>query len=407
MPDTLDADVYEGLEIAIIGLAGRFPGAQNVTEFWQNLKDGVESISFFSEEELKTAGENPAFIKMSNYVNAKGIVNNVDRFDASFFGFFPKEAEMLDPQQRFFLECAWEALEDAGHNPEHYPGLIGVFAGVGMNTYIMNYLSQKMGLINPAEGYQLTIGNDKDFLTTRVSYKLNLKGPSIDVQTACSTSLTAIYLACQNLLAYQCDMALAGGTSIRIPQKQGYLYEEGMILSPDGHCRAFDAQAGGTVSGNGTAVVVLKRLTDAIADGDHIYAVIKGAACNNDGSMRVGFTAPGVEGQANVIAMAQAIAGVEPDTISYIETHGTGTTLGDPIEIAALTQVFREKTERKGFCAIGSVKPNVGHLDAAAGVTGIIKTALAIKHKQIPPSINFEQPNPKIDFQNIKTVLFL
>jgi len=260
-------------------------------------------------------------------------------------------------------------------------------------------MSQK-GFISSAEGYQLSIGNDKDFLTTRVSYKLNLTGPSVDVQTACSTSLVAIHLACQNLLNYNCDMALAGGVSVTVPQKQGYYYQEGMILSKDGHCRAFDHKASGTISGSGVGMVVLKRLEDALEDGDHIYAVIKGSAFNNDGANRVGYTAPSVDGQAEVIANALAVSGVDADTIQYIEAHGTGTVLGDPIEIAALTQVFREQTDKKQFCAIGSVKTNIGHLDAAAGVAGLIKTALSLHHKQIPPSINFEKPNPKIDFEN-------
>lgn len=400
MSDANTADSYEGLEIAVIGLSGRFPGAKNIAEFWENLKNGVESRSFFTDEELLAAGEDPAMIKNPNYVKSGGIVDNVDLFDAAFFGFFPREVEILDPQHRFFLECAWESLENAGYDANRYEGLIGVFAGVSMNTYIMNYIQSKGGMVSSAEGYLLTIGNDKDFLTTKTSYKMNLKGPSIDVQTACSTSLTAIYLACQSLLSYQCDMALAGGTSISIPQIRGYYYQEGMILSPDGHCRAFDANAGGTVGGNGTGVVVLKRLAEAIEDGDHIYAVIKGSACNNDGGQRVGYTAPGVEGQADVVAMALAAANVEPETITYIETHGTGTTLGDPIEVAALAQVFRERTDKKGFCAIGAVKANVGHLDAAAGVTGLIKTALALKNSMIPPSINYEKPNPKIDFAN-------
>jgi len=389
-----------GLEIAIVGMAGRFPQAKNIQEFWENLKAGVESISFFSDEELLADGDNPQMVKNPNYIKARGIVEDSDKFDAQFFNFFPKEAEMLDPQHRFFLECAWETLENAGYNPDLYPGLIGVFGGVSMNTYIMSYLNTRRGLVSSAEGYQLTIGSDKDFLSTKVSYKMNLRGPSVTVQTACSTSLTAIYLACQSLLSFQCDMALAGGTSITIPQKRGYYYQEGMILSPDGHCRAFDAKAGGTVSGSGTAIVLLKRLEDALADRDHIYAIIKGSACNNDGGQRVGYTAPGVDGQAHVISLAQAAAGVDPDSISYIETHGTGTTLGDPIEISALTQVFREQTARKQFCAIGSVKTNIGHLDAAAGAAGLIKAALALHHEQLPPSLHYEKPNPKIDFPN-------
>ncbi len=400
MSYSISSSLSEGLEIAIVGMAGRFPGAKNVKEFWRNLRNGIESISFFSDEELLKAGVDAETLKDPRYVKARGILQDEDQFDADFFGIFPREAEIINPQQRFFLECSWEALEDAGYDPGTYQGLIGVFGGVGMDTYSLRYLAAKNGAIKPAEGYQLVISNEKDFLTTRVSYKLNLRGPSLDVQTGCSTSLVAVHIACQNLLNYQCDMALAGGVTIMLPQKQGYFYEEGMITSPDGHCRAFAADAKGTVAGNGVGVVVLKRLADAIADGDHIYAVIKGSAYNNDGSMKVGFTAPSVEGQADVIAAAQAIAETSPETISYIEAHGTGTPLGDPIEITALTKVFRSVTDKNGFCAIGSVKTNVGHLDAAAGIAGLIKTALALQHGQLPPSLHFDQPNPKIDFDN-------
>lgn len=394
------ADEFTGLEIAIVGMAGKFPGADNIKEFWKLLKEGREAIQFFKEEELLEAGVDPQLIKNPNYVPARGIIKDEDKFDANFFDFFPREAEVMDPQHRVFLETAWHALEDAGYTAESFEGLIGVFAGVSMNTYIYSYILNRKGNITGAEGYQLSIGNDKDFLTTRVSYKLGLTGPSVDVQTACSTSLVATHIACLNLLNYNCDMALAGGVSITIPQKQGYLYQEGMILSKDGHCRAFDAKASGTVSGNGTGVVVLKRLEDALKDGDHIYAIIKGSAFNNDGANRVGYTAPSVDGQSQVIANAQIMANVDPETITYIETHGTGTSLGDPIEIKALNQVFREHTDRKQFCAIGSVKTNIGHLDAAAGVAGLIKAALALHHKQIPPSLHFEKPNPQIDFEN-------
>ena len=389
-----------GLEVAIIGMAGRFPGASTIDEFWQNLRNGVESISFFTDEELLESGIDEKVFNRPNYVRARGIIKDADKFDASFFNFFPKEAEMLDPQHRIFMECAWEALESAGYYSENFEGLISLFAGVGMNTYIIPYLAATQGKIDTAEGYQVSIGNEKDFLTTKISYKLNLRGISMDVQTACSTSLTATYLAYQSLVNYQSDMALAGGCTITFPQKSGFTYQEGMILSPDGHCRAFDAEANGTIAGNGCGVVLLKRLEDALADNDHIFAVIKGGASNNDGSLKVGYTAPSVDGQAQVIAEAQFVAGVEADDISYIETHGTGTNLGDPIEITALTKAFRGKTKRTQYCAIGSVKPNIGHLDAAAGVASLIKTALALKYKEIPPSINFKNPNPKIDFEN-------
>ncbi|MCL1463267.1 type I polyketide synthase [Argonema galeatum] len=393
------SDSIEG--IAIVGMAGRFPGAKNVDEFWQNLRDGVESISFFSEEELKFSGIDESVLRDPNYVQARAVLDDIELFDAAFFGFNPREAEITDPQHRFFLELAWEAVENAGYNSETYEGSIGVYAGAGsFNTYFLNNLYPNRQLRESVGDFQLAIANEKDFLSTRVSYKLNLKGPSITVQTACSTSLVAISMACQSLLNYQCDMALAGGVSIGVNQKTGYFYKEGMILSPDGHCRAFDAKAQGTVSGSGVGIVVLKRLEDAIADGDYIHAVIKGCALNNDGAFKIGYTAPSIDGQAQAIADALALAEVHPDTISYIEAHGTGTPLGDPIEIAALTQAFSAETKKKGFCAIGSAKTNIGHLDTAAGVTGLIKTVQALKHQLIPPSLHFEQPNPKIDFAN-------
>jgi phthiocerol/phenolphthiocerol synthesis type-I polyketide synthase E len=386
--------------IAIIGMAGRFPGAKNVDEFWQNLRDGVESICFFSEEELESLGIDKSVVRDPRYVKARGVLEDIELFDASFFGFNPREAEITDPQHRFFLESAWQALENAGYNSETYEGSIGVYAGAGsFNTYLLNNLYPNHQLRESVGDFQLAIANEKDFLATRLSYKLNLKGPSITVQTACSTSLVAISMACQSLLTYQCDMALAGGVSIGVNQKTGYFYKEGMIFSPDGHCRAFDAKAQGTVSGSGVGIVVLKRLEEAIADGDYIHAVIKGSALNNDGA-KIGYTAPSIDGQAQAIADALAIAEIPSETVSYIEAHGTGTPLGDPIEIAALTQAFSLETKKKGFCAIGSAKTNIGHLDTAAGVTGLIKTVQALKHQLIPPSLHFEQANPKIDFAN-------
>lgn len=387
--------------IAIIGLTGRFPGANSIETFWENLKGGVESISVFSDEELSASGIDVGALKdYPNYVRARGILEDVDHFDASFFGINPKEAEVIDPQQRLFLEAAWEALEKAGYDPENYKGSIGVYAGMSNNYYFLSNVYPHPELIELVGGLQTMMGNEKDYLATRVSYKLNLKGPSVSVYTACSTSLVAVCQACQSLQSYQCDMALAGGVSITLPQKRGYLYQEGGIGSADGHCRAFDAKAQGTVFSNGLGIVVLKRLEDAISDGDTIYAVIKGHALNNDGSSKVSYTAPSVDGQAEVIVMAQALAGIDAETITYVETHGTGTPLGDPIEIAGLTQAFRAGTTATGFCAIGSLKSNVGHLDAAAGVAGLIKTVLALKHRQIPPSLHFEKPNPKIDFPN-------
>jgi len=396
MTSATNSDSLEG--IAIIGMAGRFPGAKSIEEFWQNLQFGVESICVFTDEQVISDGIDGAILSTPNYVKASAVLDDIDLFDASFFSFNPKEAEVTDPQHRLFLECAYVAMEDAGYDSNRCNSRIGVYAGASLNNYYSLDLNRDR--IGSAQCYQTLIGNDKDFLTTRVSYKLNLTGPSITVQTACSTSLVATTLACQSLLNYQCDMALAGGVSIHVPQKTGYLYEQGGTLSPDGHCRAFDAKAQGTTIGNGVGVVVLKRLSDALADGDFIHAVIKGSAINNDGSGKVGYTAPSVNGQAQVIAEAMMLAGVDPQTINYIEAHGTGTALGDPIEIAALSQVFRSSTKKNGFCAIGSVKTNIGHLDAAAGITGLIKTVLALKYKQIPPSLNFEQPNPQIDFAN-------
>jgi acyl transferase domain-containing protein/acyl carrier protein len=386
----------EDLEVAIIGMAGRFPGASDVSLFWQNLRDGVESIRLFSDEEMKKLGVPPSSLRDPNFIKAGAMLEDADLFDAEFFGYSPREAEMLDPQQRVFLECAWTALEDAGYNPEACSSLIGVFAGTSMSSYLLfNLLGNSL---SPQETFEAMISNDKDFLSTRVSYDLNLKGPSIDVQTACSTSLVAIHLACQSLLAYQCDIALAGGVSIQVPQRAGYYYEEGGINSSDGHCRAFDAKADGVIFGSGAGVVVLKRLSDALADNDSSHAVIKGSAVNNDGSSKLGYVAPSVEGQAQVVSLAHLVAGVSPETINYIEAHGTATALGDPVEMAALSRAFRLSTGEKGFCAIGSVKTNIGHLDAAAGVAGLIKTALALKHRMIPPSLHFESPNPRIDF---------
>ena len=384
-------------EIAIIGMAGRFPGADDVASFWQNLRAGVESISILTDEELAAAGLDLAVTRQPNYVRAAPVLADIELFDAAFFGYTPREAEIMDPQQRFFLECAWRALESAGYDPDRYRGAIGVYAGVSMSSYLINLYSNR-ALLRAASTFQITIGNDKDHLPTRVSYKLNLRGPSVTVQTTCSTSLVAVHLACQSLLSGECDMALAGGVSIKVPQKAGYLYQPDNINSPDGHCRPFDAKAQGTIRGSGVGVVVLKRLAEARADGDHVAAVVKGSALNNDGALKVGYTAPSVEGQAQVIAEALSIAGVEADSIGYVEAHGTATAIGDPIEVAALTKAFRATTRQKNFCALGSVKSNIGHLDAAAGVAGLIKTVLALQHKQLPPSLHFEQPNPKIDF---------
>ena len=386
--------------IAIIGMAGRFPGARNIADFWRNLCEGVESISFFSDEELIKLGIDPALVHKPNYIKARGVLGDIELFDAPLFGLHPREAALMDPQHRLFLECAWEAFENAGYSPDTPKGRVGVFAGESMNTYLLTNVYAHLDLVQSAESLQAAIGNDKDSLTTEVAYRLNLTGPAVTIQSSSSTSLVAVHYACQSLLSYECDMALAGGVSVHIPEKTGYLYHEGGTTSPDGHCRAFDARAEGFVAGHGAGVVMLKRLTDALAEGDTIHAVIKVSAVNNDGAVKVSYMAPSVDGQARAIAMAQAIARVEPDRIGYVEAHGTGTLVGDPIEIAALTQAFRAHTDTKGFCAIGSIKPNIGPLDAASGIAGLIKAVLMLKHKLIPPTLHFERANPNIDFAN-------
>lgn len=386
--------------VAIIGMAGRFPGSEDLSRFWRNLCAGVESISFFTDEELIAAGISPSNVAQPSYVKAAPVLDDIDKFDAAFFGINPREAAVMDPQQRLFLECAWAALEDAGYDSESCSGRIGLYAGVRLDSYLLANLWPNLAALSGLDPLQILIGNDKDYLATQVSYRLNLRGPSIGVQTACSTSLVAVALACQSLLLYQCDMALAGAVAVRVPQVEGYFHTAGGIVSADGHCRTFDTAAGGTIFGSGLGTVVLKRLEDAHADGDNIYAVIKGAAVNNDGALKVGYTAPGLSGQAEVIAMAQAAAEVEPSSITYIEAHGTATALGDPVEVAALEEVFRAGTAEREFCAIGSVKTNFGHLDTAAGIAGLIKTTLALAHRQIPPSLHLTQPNPRIDFAN-------
>jgi len=390
--------VRSGIEIAVIGMAGRFPGARNLEQFWQNLSDGVESIKFFTDEELLSKGGDARLLDDPNYVKAEAVLDDIEMFDASFFGFTPREASLIDPQHRLFLEHAWEALEDAGYAAGERNSRTGVYAGESVNSYLLSNLYPNHELMESAGSFQVIINNDRDYLATHIAYKLNLTGPALSVQTACSTSLVAVHMACQGLLNRECDMALAGGVSVGVPHGHGAFHQEGGIISPDGHCCAFDARAQGTVKGNGVGIVVLKRLGDALRDGDNIRAIIKGTAINNDGSLKVGFTAPSIEGQASVIEEALELAEVEPATITYVETHGTGTSLGDPIEVAALTQAFRTQTSAKNYCAIGSVKTNIGHTDAAAGVAGLIKTVLALEHKQLPPSLNFTEPNPNIDF---------
>ncbi|RCX18351.1 amino acid adenylation domain-containing protein [Anaerobacterium chartisolvens] len=387
-------------QIAIIGMTCRFPGANGTEEFWQNLRDGVESITFFTEQDLLDAGVDEAALNDPNYVKAAAVLDGIDLFDAFFFNLTPREAELLDPQHRVFLESAWSVLENAGYNPKTYKGRIGIYAGADVNTYFLNNIFSNKSIMSSLNPYQIITLTEKDYLSSRVSYHLNLRGPSVAVQTACSSALVSVHMAFQSLLNGECDMALSGAVSIRVPQKEGYKCIGGGILSPDGHCRAFDEDAQGTVFGSGVGVVVMKRLEDAINDGDTIYAVVKGTAINNDGSLKVGYTAPGVEGQSGVITEAIEMAGVEPETITYIETHGTGTELGDPIEVTALTKAFRTYTEENGFCAIGSVKSNFGHLSTAAGSAGLIKTILAMKNREIPPSLHYSKPNKKIDFKN-------
>ncbi|MDP7361866.1 MAG: type I polyketide synthase, partial [Candidatus Latescibacteria bacterium] len=385
--------------IAIVGMAGRFPGAPDVEQFWQLLKGGVEGIRFFTPEELAAAGVPETLLRNPDFVPANGYLDDVELFDAPFFGMTAREAEMTDPQHRLFLQSSWHALEDAGHVPERFDGRIGVYAGCGWSTYLLFHLFRNPDLPPSVSHLQYLIGNSGDYLPTRVSYRLNLKGPSVNVNTACSSSLVAVHMACQSLLDYECDMALAGGASVQLPQDQGYVHQENTITSPDGHCRAFDAKAAGTVSGNGVGLVVLRRLEDALADGDTIRAVILGSAINNDGADKAGYTAPSISGQAIVVAEAMSVGSVEPDTIQYIETHGTGTQIGDPIEIQALSRVFGSG-DRAASCALGSLKTNIGHLDEAAGVAGLMKTVLAMERGQIPPSLHFESPNPETDLEN-------
>ncbi|MDH6133736.1 phthiocerol/phenolphthiocerol synthesis type-I polyketide synthase E [Kitasatospora sp. MAA4] len=373
--------------LAVVGMAGRYPGARNLDEFWTNLTKGQESITRFPGD---------ACVDTPEYVPALGVLDGAEEFDAAFFGYSPREALILDPQQRLFLQCSWEALEAAGYDAKTCPGAIGVYAGSSQTSYFDTLMANRERL-GPVSEWQLRLATGIDFLTSRVAHRLGLTGPAITVQTACSTSLVAIHVAAQALLSGECDLALAGGASVNVPLRFGE-YSEGGVISPDGHCRAFDAQARGTVGANGVGIVVLKRLSDALEDGDHIHAVLRGTAVNNDGLDKVGFTAPGVSGQAEVIRSAHLVAEVEPASIGYVEAHGTGTPLGDPIELAALTQAFRRGTDRTGFCRIGSVKTNIGHADAAAGVAGFIKAVLAVEHGLIPASLHYRAPNPEIPF---------
>lgn len=388
------------MKIAIIGMSGSFPGAENTDALWDLIKEGKEGFCFLGEKELARSGINPEKSYQNSFVPVTANMPNLDCFDANFFGYSPKEAQWMDPQHRKFLEHSWAALEDAGYDPNKTEQLISIYAGSSLNTYLLHNLYPNCKNLDCEDLQQAIFGNGQDYITTRSSYHLNLKGPSVAIQTACSTSLSAIHEACQSLLTFQSDMALAGGVSLKFPHNRGYLYQKDGILSPDGHCRVFDEKAQGTVFANGIGVILLKRLDDALEDHDHIYAVILASSMNNDGTDKVGYMAPSVEGQAKVIAQAHASANIPPETISYIEAHGTGTSIGDPIEVAALTKAFKLKTQKKGFCSLGSLKSNIGHLDVAAGVAGIIKVILAMQNREIPPCINFSKANPKMDLTN-------
>jgi acyl transferase domain-containing protein/acyl carrier protein len=390
---------FDGSEIAIIGLACQFPKANDAETFWENLRSGAECISFLTAEELEPSGVDPASLSDPNYVKAAPVLEGFDLFDAAFFNIPANEARVMDPQHRLLLQCAWRALEDSGYLPESYKGSIGVYAGARASSYLFNLYSNPE-IASSIGAFEIGLGNDLSFLTSRISYKLNLRGPSYSVHTACSTSLVAVHLACQSLLVGECQMALAGGVAVNVPQKTGYLYRRGGILSPDGHCRPFDEKSQGTLFGSGAGILVLKRLEDALHDNDHIYALIRGSATNNDGWAKASFTAPSVQGQASVILDALATAGVDAESISYIEAHGTGTQIGDPIEIKALSNAFRARTTKEGFCGIGSVKSNLGHLDAAAGMASIIKLILCFHHNTLAPTLHFSSPNPQMDLSN-------
>ncbi|MGX6606775.1 SDR family NAD(P)-dependent oxidoreductase [Micromonosporaceae bacterium Da 78-11] len=383
-----------GPEIAIIGMSGRFPGADDVDAFWRNISTGVESFTVFSDEELISAGEDPAVFNQPSYVRSRPVLNDIRGFDAGFFGLSPREATLADPQQLLFVECVWETLEAAGYATALDRGTVGVFAGMNISTYLLTRPNAfQMGV----EIDGLMVGNDKDALATNVSYRLDLRGPSVAVQTFCSTSLVAVHMACASLRNDECDIALAGGVSIRVPDRAGYVYHEGNQASPDGHVRTFDAKARGSMFGDGAAVVALKRLDRALADRDTVLAVIRGSAINNDGALKFSFQAPSIDGQRRCVDSAIANARVDPNHISYVEAHGTATVVGDPMEVAALTSAFGPTRDRQ-YCLLGSVKPNVGHLDRASGVTGLIKVVQSLRHELIPGTRNFETPNTEIDF---------
>ena len=394
--DAGNEDAGDELDVAIVGMAGRFPGAPDCDAFWEALRAGRCGITRFTRDALIAAGVPAALADDPSYVPVRGVLDEADAFDAAFFGVSPREAEVLDPQQRVLLECAWHALEDAGCDPHQYPGAIGVFAGVGLNTYLLKNVVPNQDRIGSMDEFQIMILNDKDTLPTRIAYKLDLRGPAVNVQTSCSTGLVAVHLACNSLLLRESDLALAGAAAIKFPQVAGHVFRQDGIMSRDGLCRAFDAGATGTVGGSGAGMVALKRLADAIADGDAIRAVIRGSAINNDGSRKVSYTAPSVAGQAEVIESAQARGRAAPESIGYVEAHGTATPVGDPIEVEALTRAFGGPAVAP-WCALGTVKANIGHLDTAAGIAGLVKATLALEHREIPPTPHFEAPNPRLD----------
>ena len=400
-PQDLQDSLGDAEGIAVIGLANRFPGSSDSKQYWRNLESGIDSIASLSDEELLASGVEPDQFEQSDYVRAASYIEDMELFDAAFFDVTPREAEVLDPQQRLLLECAWEALESSGYDPQQFKGRIGIYAGSRISDYFLYNILARPEVIGTVGRLQVLFGNDKDYLATFAAYKLGLTGPSIAVQTACSSALVSVHLACESLLHFESDMVIAGGVSVHLPYKSGYTYLEGGLLSPDGRCRSFDARAAGTVFGSGVGVVVLRRLEDALESGDHIHAVIRGSAVNNDGALKLSFSAPGEDGQAAVITEAMEVAGVESEDISYVEAHGSGTALGDPIEVAALTRAFRQGTENTGFCALGSVKSNFGHLEAAAGIAGLIKTVLALENRTIPPSLHFERPNPASTWRRV------
>ena len=393
-------------DVAIVGMAGRFPGARDVEAFWERVSRGDDCLADIDPAELIASGVPASSVRSPNFVLRSGRIDGVDEFDHDFFGVSRREAAVMDPQHRQFIQCSWEALESAGHTPERFDGSIGVFGGSGMNTYLLHNLLSNPDLLEEMGWFLLRhTGNDKDFLTTTVSYRLGLCGPSVNVQTACSTSLVAVHLAAQSLLSFECDLALAGGVTIEFPHARGYEFREGEILSPTGRCRAFDASSNGTVLTGGVAVVALRRLSDALDDGDPILAVIKGSAVNNDGNRKVGYFAPSVDGHADVVKEALAVSGVDPRSIGLLEAHGTGTAVGDPIEVAALTEAFRSATDAVGFCRLGSTKANIGHLDTAAGAASLIKVVQSLRHRTLPPLANHTGPNPLLDLERTPFVL--